>query len=113
MTYLVVKMKSSHKCPQCGNRRIAGPHRLHAYGHLSIDLPGSKTATLECLTCSECGYTEFYVDKKGLENINQDGRFLEESFSKSYFSSERWCLSCGSLIFEKSQYCHKCGARVD
>ncbi|MFX1282741.1 MAG: zinc ribbon domain-containing protein [Promethearchaeota archaeon] len=106
-------MNLSYKCPKCGNSRIAGPHKLHAYGHLSLDLPGSKTATLESFTCASCGYTEFYTDKKGLKNINEVGRFLEESSPKSHFSSERWCLSCGSLIFEKSQYCHKCGARVD
>lgn len=103
----------SHKCPKCNNTRIAGPHRLHAYGHLSVDLPGSKTATLECVTCATCGYTEFYADKKGLENINQVGRFLAEFPSKSQNSSEKWCPTCGASIYATTTFCSKCGTRVD
>ncbi len=108
-------MNFLHKCPKCNNSRIAGPHRLHAHGHLSIDLPGSKTATLEALTCANCGYTEFYSDRKGLKNINEVGRFLAEGSEliNNDFSSEKWCPTCGSIIFGKPQSCIECGASLN
>lgn len=106
-------MKILHKCPKCNNSRIAGPHRLHAYGHLSIDLPGSKTATLNALTCANCGFTEFYSDKKGLRNINQVGRFLTDVSEQLNFSSEKWCPTCGSIILDKHQFCTNCGAPLE
>ncbi|MFW9844297.1 MAG: hypothetical protein ACFFEV_06965, partial [Candidatus Thorarchaeota archaeon] len=69
-------MINSGECPKCGCKSIAGPHRMYGQQHVRIDLPGVTTATLEALTCIDCGYTELYSDRLGLQNIKKHGRFL-------------------------------------
>ena len=68
-------MKHTATCPKCQSRDIAGPHRLHAdEKHLSLDLPGISTATLEAFTCLNCGYTELFPDYGGFQNVRNNGR---------------------------------------
>ena len=106
-------MINSSKCPKCENNRIAGPHRIHAdRSHSKIDLPGFSTATLQAYTCIKCGYTEFYVDALGRNNMKQSGRFLSDSYSSESYPTIRYCLFCSSKITEKTDYCNTCGAQL-
>lgn len=73
-------MRNTGVCPKCGSRDIAGPHRLHAEGHLSIDLPGWSTATLEAFTCLNCGYTEMFPDGAGFANVRRSGRRMNANY---------------------------------
>ncbi|MHA1781337.1 MAG: zinc ribbon domain-containing protein [Candidatus Thorarchaeota archaeon] len=92
-------------CPKCGSTRIAGPHNLHSSDdHLKIDLPGIRTATLLALTCMECGYTELYSDKYGLENIRSVGRVYRSSNPPM-----AKCPHCGAPIHPGETMCKECG----
>jgi predicted RNA-binding Zn-ribbon protein involved in translation (DUF1610 family) len=101
-------MINSGQCPKCGDNRIAGPHRLQAQHHVAIDLPGLPTATLESFTCANCGYTELYSDKRGLENIRQVGRFALAQMG----SRLAYCTSCGAKIRPGDSMCYECGAAI-
>ena len=72
-------MKSTGKCPKCGETDIRGPHRIQAQAHVAVDLPGIRTATFDSFTCTSCGFTELYTDYVGLKNLKQDGRKYEKS----------------------------------
>ncbi|MFX1481740.1 MAG: zinc-ribbon domain-containing protein [Promethearchaeota archaeon] len=97
-------------CPKCGSTRIAGPHKIAGEHHVRIDLPGFSTATLESFTCAECGYTEFYVDRIGLQNINNSGRFVLHTYHTPQVRSEkRVCPYCGTELRPGSLTCHECG----
>ncbi len=101
-------MIKSKTCPKCGGTEIAGPHNVHgANQHLAIDLPGLSTATFDTFTCSECGYTEFYVDKIGRQNIRSKGRFILNPQSGAPRVPKR-CPSCGAKTRPGSSYCHEC-----
>ncbi len=100
-------------CPKCGNTTIAGPHRVHAdQSHTKIDLPGIMTATLDAYTCADCGYTEFYVDRMGLKNIKDVGRFLSKRTDRADYST-KWCSSCGSAIPLEEHFCPECGYQIE
>ncbi|RLI56849.1 MAG: hypothetical protein DRO87_02930 [Candidatus Thorarchaeota archaeon] len=104
----------SHKCPKCGSTKIAGPHRVMGRDHVRIDLPGFSTATLETFTCADCGYTEFYSDRTGLENIRRSGRYVlnqqpNPATSPSTTRSNR-CSLCGAVNPEGSTVCRECGS---
>ena len=110
----VVHLIFSIQCPKCNNSEIAGPHRIHAdRSHSKIDLPGFSTATLEAYTCTQCGYTEFYVDQGGRVNMKQSGRFLYHSSGiqpSSYWST---CPTCGASVLEKTDCCNHCGGKLE
>ncbi|MGY5880821.1 MAG: hypothetical protein RTV31_11255 [Candidatus Thorarchaeota archaeon] len=101
-------MIKSRQCPKCGCERIAGPHRIFGQHHVKIDLPGVSTATLEALTCSDCGYTELYSDRLGLANIKKAGRFLDRSEQ----GSARTCAFCGTRVSPDTSYCSECGNNI-
>ena len=101
-------MIKSKTCPKCGGTEIAGPHRVHGAGLIAIDLPGLfSNATLNTFTCSECGYTEFYVDKMGLKNIRSKGKFILNP-RRGTFRVPKRCPSCGAKTRPGSSYCHEC-----
>ncbi|MHA1976774.1 MAG: hypothetical protein ACW98I_07755 [Candidatus Hodarchaeales archaeon] len=115
----------SQTCQKCNGSRIAGPHRVHAdRSHSKIDLPGLSTATFEAYTCVDCGYTEFYVDQMGRENIKNSGRFLsrhqtspeEQAInygrSSQMIKRDDMCSTCGALITGKTLFCHDCGSKL-
>jgi predicted nucleic-acid-binding Zn-ribbon protein len=112
-THLEKTMIRSGQCPKCGSSRVAGPHRIHGGDrHICIDLPGFTTATLEAFTCADCGYSEFYADKIGLDNIRANGRFVF-SQPRTYHTPEaRRCSHCGAEIPEGSTFCKECGYAV-
>ena len=99
-------MKDSGMCPKCGAISIAGPHRVFGDRHIAIDLPGIATATLEALTCIECGYTELYSDALGLQNIRRDGRIFK---SKDERGTSKRCGYCGAVLLSSETICSKCG----
>ncbi|MHA1950084.1 MAG: hypothetical protein ACW987_09440 [Candidatus Thorarchaeota archaeon] len=103
-------MFRTNTCPKCGRNRIAGPHKIAGQHHVRIDLPGVSTATLESFTCADCGYTEFYVDRIGLQNINTAGRFVQDT-QRGYQpqKNRRECPYCGSQLRAGSMTCHECG----
>ena len=101
-------MLNSRECPKCGGKSIAGPHRLYGQHHIRIDLPGLSTATLEALTCTDCGYTELYSDRLGLENVKKYGRFL----SRPEGESGRVCPYCGTKVRPDATYCQECGNNI-
>ncbi|TFG09479.1 hypothetical protein EU538_04940 [Candidatus Thorarchaeota archaeon] len=105
-------MRSSDKCPKCGCDDVAGPHFLVAsYGagsSLVLDLP-QRTATLIGYTCAECGYTEVYSDRKGLQNIRKYGRFpLPDSEVEPGH-----CKFCGAEVSEGMSICTTCHAPLE
>ena len=101
-------MINSQECPKCGCDKIAGPHRIFSQHHVKIDLPGVLTATLEALTCIDCGYTELYSDRLGLDNIKKAGRFL----SRPQGETARTCPFCGTQIRSDATYCPECGNNI-
>jgi len=101
-------MINSRQCPKCGGAQIAGPHRIFGQHHVRIDLPGMSTATLEALTCADCGYTELYSDRVGLSNIKKSGRFLQGRQS----ASPRSCAFCGTKVRADATYCSECGNSI-
>ena len=102
-------MIHTHTCPKCGSGRIAGPHKIAGEHHVRIDLPGFSTATLESFTCAGCGYTEFYADRIGLQNINTSGRFVLDSRQQEQRVTKRQCPYCGSDLRPGAISCHECG----
>ena len=102
-------MINSGECPKCGSNKIAGPHRIFGDGHIAIDLPGILTATLEALTCADCGYTELYADQLGLQNIRMDGRFLHRTSADVQSSEPRICAFCGTRARHDATVCPECG----
>ncbi|MHA1979090.1 MAG: hypothetical protein ACW98I_19455 [Candidatus Hodarchaeales archaeon] len=106
-------MINSFQCPKCNNNKIAGPHRIHAdRRHSKIDLPGLSTATLEAYTCVGCGFTEFYVDDLGRENMIKSGRFLSSKYERDSFSTKQYCSVCNSEIHKNNEYCDSCGTQI-
>lgn len=118
-------MKTSQTCLKCNGSKIAGPHRVHAdRSHSKIDLPGLSTATLEAYSCTDCGYTEFYVDHLGRRNIRSSGRFISrrqatpEEHTINLGTSSRinkrddMCSTCGALITGETLFCHDCGSKL-
>ncbi len=102
------KMRNSGICPKCGDSRIAGPHRVHGgEGWVKIDLPGFTTATLDAYTCGNCGYTEMYSDRMGLDNIRSSGRFLERQPRPQQSSAS--CPICRTPIRPGMSRCPECG----
>jgi predicted nucleic-acid-binding Zn-ribbon protein len=95
-------------CPKCGGANIAGPHRIYGQQHVRIDLPGFATATLEAITCTDCGYTELYSDKLGLENIRKAGRFI----STSQEIRQSQCPYCGTEVHAGTTFCPECGNTI-
>ncbi|MHA1449420.1 MAG: hypothetical protein ACTSP4_08375, partial [Candidatus Hodarchaeales archaeon] len=79
------------KCPKCGCGTIGGPFRIHGgdSSHVKIDLPGFSTATLDAFTCCDCGFTEFYADQGGIDNVRRSGRFLHIAELERKSESER------------------------
>ncbi|MFW9799158.1 MAG: zinc-ribbon domain-containing protein [Candidatus Thorarchaeota archaeon] len=102
-------MLDSRQCPKCGDTRIAGPHRVMGQHHVRVDLPGFLTATLEAYTCAMCGYTEFYADRLGLENIRKDGRFAVSQREPRF----AYCTRCGAKIRPGDSICYECGSSLD
>ncbi|MHA1993356.1 MAG: hypothetical protein ACW97Z_02330 [Candidatus Hodarchaeales archaeon] len=118
-------MKISESCPKCHRSRIAGPHRVHAdRSHSKIDLPGLSTATLQAYTCIDCGYTEFYADHMGRENIKKSGRFLSQRRTEPDFHTVDFdrtrrinkrndvCPTCGALVTGETIFCDDCGSKL-
>ena len=105
-------MIKSKTCPKCGGTKIAGPHNVQSFGHIAIDLPGLYTATLVTFTCSECGYTEFYADKMGLQNIRSKGKFILNPRRGASRVPKR-CPSCGAKTRPGSSYCHECATQFN
>ena len=70
-------MRNSGVCPKCGCTKIIGPHDATL-----VSLPRLSTAKLQALMCSECGYSEMYIDKWGLENARRVGKVYPMSQSK-------------------------------
>lgn len=62
-------MKKTSTCPKCDSREIAGPLENKSSAGIIMLLTAFVTATYEAYTCMDCGYSEFYPDKKGMENI--------------------------------------------
>ena len=59
------------ECSKCGNQQFAGPLRLEVnMGRVYFDLP-ERTAGVIGYICTQCGYTEIYVDKKGFKNLTK------------------------------------------
>jgi len=98
-------MLISRACPKCGSTNLAGPHKLAGQHTVKIDLPGLSTATLESITCTNCGYTELYSDRTGLENIKRDGRVLQNIPR----SEPKICPFCGTLSRYDAIACSECG----
>ncbi|TFG33932.1 hypothetical protein EU527_05990 [Candidatus Thorarchaeota archaeon] len=101
-------MIKTGQCPKCRSPKIAGPHRIQGQYHIRVDLPGVLTATLESFTCTECGYSELYCDKQGLENVRKVGRFV----STSEDINQSHCPYCGTLIRHGSTFCSECGNTI-
>lgn len=107
-------------CPKCQSTNIAGPHKVHDHGqggyHVKIDLPGSYTATLETFTCLVCGFTEFYADNIGLNNIKRDGRILSQNpFAnrvKNIPDSIEYCFACGKPVKRTDNICPSCETKL-
>ncbi|TXT56119.1 MAG: hypothetical protein BAJATHORv1_30505 [Candidatus Thorarchaeota archaeon] len=100
----------SGTCPKCGSGKIAGPHgTLTGEGRLKLDLPGVYTTTLVALTCINCGYTEFYADEKGLQNLRRDGRM----YSTDTRGTPDMCARCGTRLSPGSDICSECGNVID
>ncbi len=103
-------MNRTGVCPKCGGNRIAGPHRVHASDHhLKIDLPGFSTATLESFTCTNCGYTELYSDRMGLNNIRSSGRFRQPV----QHAAPKTCPVCATKVHPSSDRCPECGYQLN
>ena len=102
-------MIHSNTCPKCASNRIAGPHKIAGEHHVRIDLPGFSTATLESFTCADCGYTEFYADRIGLQNINTSGRFVLGTTPQDSVPTKRPCPYCGTEVHVEAIVCHECG----
>ncbi|MHA1967572.1 MAG: zinc ribbon domain-containing protein [Candidatus Hodarchaeales archaeon] len=64
-------LKSNKICQGCGSSRIAGPHQVWGGNSRTRVILPKKTASLISFSCVDCGFTELYVDPKGLENINE------------------------------------------
>ncbi len=77
-------MKDPKKCLRCGSHRIAGPHRAthHVPSPIRLMLRKFKGPPLNFFTCADYGYTETYVDSKGLEDITTNGFFSDETIEK-------------------------------
>lgn len=67
-------MKKTGTCPKCGSREIKGFYTAATESSVGVLLSRWHSATLETLTCAECGYTEFYTNDKGLEKIKSEGK---------------------------------------
>ncbi|MFW9794624.1 MAG: hypothetical protein ACFFEE_10000 [Candidatus Thorarchaeota archaeon] len=106
---LIVEMIRTKTCPKCGNNRIAGPHKIYGQHHVRIDLPGFATATLESFTCTDCGYTEFYADSIGVDNIRRVGRFALEEQHMQPMQTSKFCPYCGTEVRVGSLSCKECG----
>ena len=119
-------MKDSGMCPKCGGTKIAGPHRI--VGDVKIDLPGIFTATLMAITCANCGYTELYCDRMGLDNLRLEGRFLhpqrtetiartDSAFQDELHRSSRRkvdrCTYCGTKAQPGNDCCPECGRPLE
>ena len=66
------------------------------------------SATLEAITCADCGYTELYADRLGLDNLNKVGRFLDNLVEHE----SRVCAYCGTRIRSDAVFCPECGNNV-
>jgi len=96
-------------CPKCGGNQIAGPHRLHGHQHVSLDLPGVLTATLEAYTCADCGYTELYSDRMGLRNVRSQGRFM----TSRQQPTPKICPICATKVHPNADSCPECGYQLN
>ncbi len=92
-------MRFTQKCPICGNTEISGPHIIDRVHLLNL-----RTSTINALTCLECGYTEQYADKKGLENMRKYGRPY-----KLPGLEDEYCPKCGANFQKGTVKCSKCG----
>ncbi len=69
---MLMEMKKTRTCPKCGSVNIAGPFKNKGPdGSIIMGVSTWFTATYEIYTCMGCGYSEFYPDRKGLENIRE------------------------------------------
>ena len=93
------------KCPKCGQSNIAGPHRIAGKYSVHVQLSAFHTATLHSFTCVNCGYTELYVDQKGLENIRNKGHLA----STPQEGETAHCPVCGAEIVSGTTVCPECG----
>ena len=117
---------SSVSCSNCGSTQIAGPYRIHGgNGHIKIDLPGLRTATLVSLTCTNCGYVEFYVDDGGLRNIRRLIQYVpeeekeepeiddeEEIEPESETETIYYCTQCNHEVNPEDRFCPNCGQKL-
>ncbi|MHA2298567.1 MAG: zinc-ribbon domain-containing protein [Candidatus Hodarchaeales archaeon] len=117
VNYLIL----SNKCPKCGHKSIAGPHRVHGGNSpVKIDLPGHLKATLDAFTCAGCGYTEFYADDLGVTNIRSSGRFIESPIQMEPVRNARSekpsepekCKKCGNIVSLDDKFCLQCGNKL-
>lgn len=81
---------------------------MYGQHHVRIDLPGVLSATLEAVTCVDCGYTELYSDSIGLENIRKSGRFI----STTQESTRTHCPYCGTQVRPGATLCPECGNTI-
>ena len=63
-----------------------------------------------------CGFTEFYADNLGLNNMKKAGRILSTNPFQSRInetSSEiEYCFSCGKPVKRTDNYCQHCETKL-
>ena len=101
-------MTQERKCPKCGGSNIAGPHKVSGKYPIRVDIAGFHTATLRAFTCADCGFTEFYVDSKGLKNIHKDDKTL----SRPQEGETAHCPLCGAEVVPGTTVCPECGNTI-
>ena len=72
---MVSGLKTTGRCPKCQSKEIAKNKiraRLFGLG-ARVHLPAGnlRTSAFVAYACLDCGYTELYVDEKGLKNLKQ------------------------------------------
>ena len=67
-------MKKTGICPKCGSNEVKGFYKPMSQMHVAVLISKWHSATLETLSCANCGYTEFYSDEKGIENLRSEGK---------------------------------------
>ncbi|MHA2460950.1 MAG: hypothetical protein ACXAEJ_06855 [Candidatus Thorarchaeota archaeon] len=67
-------MKQSERCPKCESTRIwNNTHKPQRYRG-GVLVTSWRVAGHITYVCTNCGYTEYYVDSKGLQTIEYHGR---------------------------------------
>jgi hypothetical protein len=67
------KLKENKTCTKCDKGSIIGPLPIRSSIILKRRTRFCRSAAMDAYTCTSCGFTEIYCDKKGLENIDMYG----------------------------------------